>query len=90
MTGSSGQRTDFAGADIRGADFRNWKLAGANFAGARAGIGRRWVVGYCAGSLLAAALARRGFNASVVAQVTREVLAEVRSEDGLHNDWDGA
>ncbi len=57
MTGSSGQRTDFAGADIRGADFRNWKLAGANFAGARAGIGRRWVVGYCAGSLLAAALA---------------------------------
>jgi len=39
---------------------------------------------------LAAALARRGFNASVVAQVTREVLAEVRTEDGLHNDWDGA
>ncbi|HQY99080.1 MAG TPA: regulatory protein RecX [Propionicimonas sp.] len=39
---------------------------------------------------LAGALARRGFSSGVVAQVTREVLAELRSDDGLHNVWDGA
>ncbi len=32
------------GADIRGADFTNAKLIGANFRGAQAGLQRRWVV----------------------------------------------
>ena len=54
---SGGQRKDFAGADIRGVDFHDQQLAGADFAGAHAGIGRRWVVGYCAGSILAALFA---------------------------------
>ncbi|MFZ0529632.1 MAG: regulatory protein RecX, partial [Propionicimonas sp.] len=39
---------------------------------------------------LAGALARRGFAAAVVAEVTREVLAELPDHDGLRNVPDGA
>lgn len=39
---------------------------------------------------LAGALARRGFPASVVAEVTKEALAELRDVDSLQNDWSEA
>lgn len=57
MTSQEGQHATFAGADIRGVDFRNQRLVGADFDGARGGVSKWWMIGCGAGALLAALLA---------------------------------